>query len=181
MGRVAYVSERGSSVVVTGRRATIDLDHAAEGVCVAAAPSVDFEDNEGEGGPALLGDCVCHGPFFIKLRPAPAIDQTAGSPETVETVPGASEGPALLELLFVDDGTVRAIYRDELLPLIAALGEGHTERASHVEPLQAGWCADMEPSGGPLLLGDDGRPFPTRAAALAAEVSWLRANNLGAA
>lgn len=71
------------------------------------------------------------------------------------------------------DGELRFIYHDELAGLLE-LGPSSTVRASHVEPhATGGWAADMGPSGGPVLL-DNGRGFTTRAAALDAEVAWLR-------
>ena len=96
-----------------------------------------------------------------------------------------------------DGGTAAAVYDDALVPVFDALGGGAVVvRASHVEPApagckDAGWLADMRPSGGPVL-GVNGAlvvdavlpslhpslwatlvPFPTRAAALAAERAWL--------
>jgi len=46
-------------------------------------------------------------------------------------------------------------------------------RASHVEPCESGWSADMSPVGGPVLTG-----FTKRSQALAAEVAWLEENVL---
>lgn len=71
------------------------------------------------------------------------------------------------------DGSMQMVYSDEG----AALFEGEpqqTRRASHVEPCgPGGWVADMGPVGGPVLTGLDGKPFRTRAAALAAERIYL--------
>lgn len=95
-----------------------------------------------------------------------------------------------LELVIAADGAVTAIYADELLPVLQALGTPEIRRASHVEPWGGGWTADMRPSGGPILTLDGplhepvpghDRPFPTRAEALRAEVEWIRRNVLGAA
>ena len=98
-------------------------------------------------------------------------------------------------------GTMRFIYTDALAPLMDE-GAFTVTRASHVEPHpRGGWYADMQPSGGPVL-GLNGTataiprakwdtdadyqrvftkfvevfvtPFPTRQAALDAEVAWLR-------
>lgn len=95
------------------------------------------------------------------------------------------------------NGEAQVVYSDELAPFLA---EGRTTvtRASHVEPhpTRGGWVADMTPSDGPvlgdgasmLLTGEsvwpDGpharamwdalAPFPTRQAALDAELAWLR-------
>lgn len=174
-----YASEKGSSVVLEGKRATIDFNAEAEGACPAAAPDVDFEPGDVEAGetPHLYLDCVCCGPVTIPLREVVA--------------PEAGEEP-LGELLFGGDGLVRTIYSDALAPLCRDLGATTTRRASHVEPCDGGWLADMTPSGGPLLFlggpldtvalafrGEQPLPFPTRAAALVAEVSWLRDHDLG--
>lgn len=101
------------------------------------------------------------------------------------------------------DGTVQHVYDDALAGLLEGEGEVRTTRASHVEPAGSGWLADMRPVGGPVI-GADGtsddadwskvcddlecqlfpnrcdhvdlkpQPFATRAAALAAEMAWLR-------
>ena len=71
------------------------------------------------------------------------------------------------------DGTVEFIYADAAAGLLA-LGNASVTRASHVEPhVGGGWYADMSPVGGPVLLDGD-RGFSTRAAALEAEVAWLK-------
>lgn len=74
-----------------------------------------------------------------------------------------------LSLAIADDGTITAIYSDQLADLFKE-GEAKTTRASHVEPCEGGWSADMSPVGGPML-----GPFPLREEALAAEVEWLEA------
>lgn len=72
------------------------------------------------------------------------------------------------------DGTVRFVYSDALAAVLAPLGTAVTRRASHVEPADGGgWAADMSPVLGPVL-----GPFPTRQAALDAEVGWLNAHNI---
>jgi hypothetical protein len=76
-----------------------------------------------------------------------------------------------MRLTILDDGTIQAIYSDRLTGLLA-LGETKIERASDVEPADGGWVADMSKSGANVKLG----PFPTRQAALDAEVAWLQAN-----
>lgn len=76
-----------------------------------------------------------------------------------------------------DDGTVRTIYSDDLRlqELGAALGSSpEIRRASHVEPSEGGWQADMALSGGPKLAR-----CPTRGEALGLEVAWLREHLLG--
>lgn len=71
-------------------------------------------------------------------------------------------------MLIEADGTVRFIYSDDLAGTFAG-EQQETRRASHVEPLGRAWTADMGPVGGPVL-----GPYPTRQAALDAEVDWLR-------
>lgn len=67
-------------------------------------------------------------------------------------------------------GDIRSLY-DETLSL-AALGTPVIQRASHVEPDDAGnWIADLAPVSGPRL-----GPFARRSDALAAEVAWLEEN-----
>jgi hypothetical protein len=78
-----------------------------------------------------------------------------------------------LELLVSPAGVVRFVYSDELAALAPKLGPLTTARASHVEPAGAGWEADLAPVDGPVL-----GPYGTRAAALAAEVDWLRAHGV---
>lgn len=84
------------------------------------------------------------------------------------------------EILIDDDGTIQAIYSDDLAEAFA--GETlTTRRASHVEPFGQGWIANMRPVGGPVLwdtattnpLGKVA--FKTRRGALDAEVAWLKA------
>lgn len=76
--------------------------------------------------------------------------------------------------LIADEAGVRCLYDDALAPLLSALGNTITRRASHVEPDQAGgWQADMSPVGGPILRG-----FTLRADALAAEREWLLAHDI---
>ena len=70
------------------------------------------------------------------------------------------------------DGSVRCIY-GELIDL-SVLGTLQIRRASFVEPaLDGRWQADLSPSGGPVL-----GPFPSRSAALAAEIAWLERTEL---
>lgn len=72
-----------------------------------------------------------------------------------------------MELIIDRVGDVKCIY-DEAINL-AALGQLHIARASHVEPDHAGlWWADMAPAGGPKL-----GPFEKRSEALAAERAWV--------
>lgn len=78
----------------------------------------------------------------------------------------------------IEDGTIRFIYGDDLAGLLSE-GEAEVTRASHVEPYDGSggfatqdgvrWTADMRPVDGPVL-----GPFPTRQAALDAEVAWLQ-------
>lgn len=78
------------------------------------------------------------------------------------------------ELIVNEDGSLQAIFSDDLVGLFA-LGHARTRRASNVEPYRDGWSADMSPVGGPVLLAPGRVPFRTRAAALRAEVRWLKA------
>jgi hypothetical protein len=72
-----------------------------------------------------------------------------------------------MKLLVRPDGTVRAIYHEEID--LGALGRPTITRASHVEPDQEGrWRADLTPVGGPVV-----GPFDRRSEALAAEHDWL--------
>jgi hypothetical protein len=92
-------------------------------------------------------------------------------------MPGSSADNSAT-LVVDESGGVHFIYDDALRGLLEE-GEAQITRASHVEPANANgstqWIADMAPSGGEVL-----GPFPSRAAALAAEVTWLRLHRLGA-
>jgi len=79
-----------------------------------------------------------------------------------------------MQIIIEPGGQVRHIYADDLAAL-ASLGEARTARASHVEPTDGGWAADLTPVGGPVL-----GPFPLRAEALAAEVAWLEEHGIPA-
>jgi hypothetical protein len=75
-----------------------------------------------------------------------------------------------MDLLVLPDGTVRAIYAEEID--LGLLGNPRITRASHVEPDEKGrWSADLSPVKGPVL-----GPFDHRSDALQAEQSWLEAN-----
>lgn len=63
--------------------------------------------------------------------------------------------------------TIRYIYDDALLPLMQH-GQAETLRASHVEPSDGGWIADLSPINGPKL-----GPFLRRDEALQAEIAWI--------
>lgn len=73
-----------------------------------------------------------------------------------------------LEVIIRPGGDLEFIYDDRLAPLLEA-GQSEVMRASHVEPDQGGWSADLSPVGGPIL-----GPFPLRNQALNAEVAWLK-------
>lgn len=77
-----------------------------------------------------------------------------------------------IEFTIDAQGGVRAIYSDALAPLME-LGQAEVKRASHVEPGEGGWIADLSPVGGPCLPATK-----LRAEALAREVEWLRENYL---
>ena len=73
-----------------------------------------------------------------------------------------------MDLLIETPGTVRCVFGEEID--LGQLGRLSIRRGSHVEPTPDGqWTADLAPVQGPLL-----GPFPTRTAALNAEVSWLQ-------
>jgi len=74
--------------------------------------------------------------------------------------------------IIVKGDEIRFIYKDGLLPL-ADQGKKTIRRASHVEPCDEGWQADMGPVDGPIL-----GPFKTRSEALGAEVTWLLKNRI---
>jgi hypothetical protein len=75
-----------------------------------------------------------------------------------------------MELVVTPDGTIRAIYAEEID--LCLLGHPVISRASHVEPDEQGrWLADLTPVQGPIL-----GPFDRRSDALAAEQSWLESN-----
>ena len=75
-----------------------------------------------------------------------------------------------MDLLVLPDGTVRAIYAEDID--LTRIGPPIISRASHVEPDSQGrWLADLGPVGGPVL-----GPFDRRSEALAAELDWLEAN-----
>ena len=73
-----------------------------------------------------------------------------------------------MDLLIQVSGTVRCVFGEEID--LGQLGQLSIRRGSHVEPTPDGqWTADLAPVQGPLL-----GPFPTRTAALNAEVTWLQ-------
>ena len=75
-----------------------------------------------------------------------------------------------MDLLILPDGTVRAIYAEEID--LGLLGSPSITRASHVEPDEQGrWITDLSPVGGPVL-----GPFHQRSDALMAEQLWLESN-----
>ncbi len=75
-----------------------------------------------------------------------------------------------MDLLIETSGTVRCVFVEEID--LGQLGQLSIRRGSHVEPtLDGQWTADLSPVNGPLL-----GPFPTRIAALDAEVRWLQEN-----
>jgi hypothetical protein len=76
-----------------------------------------------------------------------------------------------MRLVVDPGGAVRCLY-GEAIPL-EDLGPLSIARASHVEPGEGGWYADLAPCGGPRL-----GPFPLRSQALRAEAAWLEENLL---
>lgn len=77
------------------------------------------------------------------------------------------------EILVNEDGSLQAIYSDELAEMLT-LGHATVRRVSSVEPWDVDgalvWEADLEACGGPVL-----GPFKRREDALKAEVAWLKA------
>lgn len=67
---------------------------------------------------------------------------------------------------------IRFVYSDDLLGLTQQ-GKPTIKRASHVEPHEEGWKADLRPVNGPVL-----GPFQKRSEALAEEVKWLKENRV---
>lgn len=79
-----------------------------------------------------------------------------------------------IEIIVDSDGSIRAIYSDDVADVLREVGALDIRRASHVEPDQDGrWTADMTPVGGPVERG-----FTTRSGALSWEVAWLSAHNV---
>lgn len=68
------------------------------------------------------------------------------------------------------DGALHFIYDDPLAPFLD-LGDANIKRASHVEPKETLWFADLVLVGGPVL-----GPYKLRTEALEAEVAWLLEN-----
>ena len=68
------------------------------------------------------------------------------------------------------NGSLQFIWTDDLADLVNE-GQAEIVRASHVEPSDGKWYADMGPSNGPVLSG-----FAKRSDAIAAEVQWLKDN-----
>lgn len=67
----------------------------------------------------------------------------------------------------IASGKLTAIYSDEIADLLLE-GQATVTRASHVEPENGQWVADMSPVGGPKLP-----PCRLRQEALDAEVEYL--------
>jgi hypothetical protein len=77
-----------------------------------------------------------------------------------------------MKMIFDEGGACRFIHSDELADI--APGPLTIRRASHVEPTKDGlWTADLSPVGGPVI-----GPVSKRAVALAAEVEWLKLNDI---
>ena len=74
-----------------------------------------------------------------------------------------------MQIVIEASGTVRCVYGEEID--VAALGDVHIARGSHVEPTDTGWTADLSPVNGPVL-----GPFRQRSEALDAELRWLNDN-----
>lgn len=76
-----------------------------------------------------------------------------------------------MEITLLVGSQVQAIYSDDAAEMLKSVGNVSIARASHVEPAQGGWSADMSPVGGPVL-----GPFDRRGAAIDAEIAWLKEN-----
>lgn len=76
-----------------------------------------------------------------------------------------------MEITLLVSSQVQAIYSDDAAEMLESVGNVSIARASHVEPTQGGWSADMSPVGGPVL-----GPFDRRGAAIDAEIAWLKEN-----
>ena len=72
--------------------------------------------------------------------------------------------------ILVSGDRIRFVHQDDLADTMR-VGKVTTRRASHVEPSENGWNADLRPVNGPVL-----GPFARRDAALQAEAQWLREN-----
>ncbi len=78
----------------------------------------------------------------------------------------------MMELFISPGGEIRCLYGEAVE--LARLGELRIQRASQVEPDEAGqWWADLSPVDGPKL-----GPFWRRTEALEAEAAWLLAHRL---
>ena len=75
-----------------------------------------------------------------------------------------------MELLIEPAGRIRCVYGEAID--LSQLGDLTIRRGSYVEPVdEAAWQCDLSPVAGPVL-----GPYPSRSAALAAEVAWLSEN-----
>lgn len=90
----------------------------------------------------------------------------------------------------VEDGVLKAIYSDELLPYIERIQAEfglpadslEIRRATRVEPdpdrtRGGNWLVDLTPVGGPVCYDDEkGNPFIKRQEAIDFELRWLDAH-----
>lgn len=72
--------------------------------------------------------------------------------------------------IVISGDQLRFIHQDDLAEAMQ-VGNVTTFRASHLEPGEDGWNADLRPVNGPVL-----GPFTRRDTALQAEAKWLREN-----
>ena len=72
--------------------------------------------------------------------------------------------------IVISGNRIRFVHQDDLAEALR-VGKSTTRRASHIEPAQGGWNADLRPVNGPVL-----GPFIRRDSALNAEARWLREN-----
>lgn len=74
-----------------------------------------------------------------------------------------------MQIRFLEDGTAKAVYADDLVGVVSELGASRIARASNVEPVEGGW--EVRVVDGPSF-----GPFARRDEAIAFEVDWLQSN-----
>lgn len=78
--------------------------------------------------------------------------------------------------IVIEGGEVRFVHDDDVAAALEGLGPREVRRASSVEPFNEAtgqaWMADMDPVGGPCLIG------PRRSDLIKSEVEWLVENGV---